>query len=292
MPKTRSLAALFFLLLLFVTPQAFSQPAWLAGERLLFTAEFLHMELGWLHFEMLAPVDTLGATLLHARVTIQSNPRLPLVHAHFVFESYFDEAFNSYVFTSQERRADGVRYSMCEFNRTGGTINIREWRKLGENIVEAHDNVLPLLPEMRDGIALFYFLRSIADVSLAPARAFEPQPFYVLSGQRPDSIFFSRKAPTKFSGKQIPYSRSITSEQGVVPISCRLPFTGIAGLKKEIHSYFSTDGLALPLSTELQVYIGKVRLRLVEQHRRSEDLTAQITNHRSNVEEILRGIPK
>ena len=242
-------------------------PGWLAGERLTFAAEFLHMELGWVQFEMLPEVDTLGTTLWHARATIRSNPRIPLMQAYVVFESYFDEAFNSYLFKSQERKGDGLRFSISTFGRDDHRLTTHEWREAGSKVTKERVYSCTLRPGTRDGLATFYYLRSRTDLPL------EPEPFYVLTGSRPDSVFIRREAAASFAAQDL-------EAQAAAPVICRLPFTAIAGLKKEIRSYFSTDGLALPLSTELQVYIGKVKLQLVDQHREPAMLTEQ--DHRAD----------
>jgi hypothetical protein len=256
MPRTRPLVV-FPLLLIVVAVPSFGQSRsadWFAGERLIFSAEYLFTELGSLQFEMLPPVDTLGATLHHGRAIMRSNPKLPFVQTDMVFESYFDGAFNSVVFVSKERRADGVHRSRSEFNRDAQKVVIREWRELVGRVVDERTGSVALLPDMRDGIAMFYYLRSLGGISSSP------QPFYVFSRLRPDSVFIHSTAAIKYSSDEV-------AEQMVTPVICRLPFTGIAGVKNEISSYFSTDGLAVPLLTEAQVYLGKVELHLVEQSR-------------------------
>lgn len=289
MTKTPSLFAFVPVLLLLVARDGFTQPllARLAGERLVFSAEFLHMELGWLQFEMLKPVDTLGTSLWRSRVTIQSNPRLALVRAHFVFESYFDEEFNSYLFTAQERRANGLDRSVCRFDRSTSLVHVHEWREIRGRRVDERTSTHLLLPGLRDGIALFYFLRAAAD-----GWDLDPKTLYVLSGQRPDSVFIRRGPPAKLSSGQLAALHLAKLESDVTPIACRLAFTGIAGLRREILSFFSTDGLALPLRTELQVYLGKVQMRLVEQDHLPIELTAQNNSPLINSPEIMKGVPR
>lgn len=287
-----------FVLVLSLQPLAisstFSQSlmARLDGERLLFAAEFLHMELGWLQFEMLPPVDTLGTILLHGRVTIQANPRLALMRAHFVFESYFDEEFSSQLFTAQERRADGIHRSVCRFDRSNSIIHVHQWREIGGRIADEQTSTHPLLPDLRDGIAFFYFLRAAVAAPAAGGADLAAKTFQVLSGERPDSVFIRRGPSTKLSTGKLPELRLLTPESDVTPITCRLAFTGIAGLRREILSFFTTDGLALPLSTELQVFFGKVHLRLVEQHRRLAELTAQNNGASAGLLEVAKELSK
>lgn len=235
-------------------------PEWLAGERLCFAAEFLHMELGAVEFEMLPQVDTLGATLHHARAAIRSNSRFPLLQVQIGFESYFDHDFNSYFFASQELRSDGMHHRVARFDQNKKHVVIEEWRDLGRKVVDKRTFTLSATGGLRDAITTFYLLRSL------PAFSSTPQSFHILNGQRPDSVLVNTvAAENNYQKAAMLQGLSQTPEnKNAVQIICRLPFIGIAGLKKDIFSFFSTDGLALPLNTELQVYLGKVRLRLVE----------------------------
>jgi hypothetical protein len=238
-------------------------PEWLAGEQLRFVATFLRMEFGAAEFEMLSPLDTLGTRLYHARLSVNSYPQLSFLRVHLAFDSYFDEEFRSYVFASREQRADGTRHRLIRFERDNQNIVVEEWREKGKNIGDKKVKVVEIDhdPEVRDAVATFYLLRSMPMISTAP------QSFHILNGQRADSILVNCVPPIDdcSTAAMLPPPSTGQNKTGL-QIVCKVPFTGVAGLKKEIISFFSTDGLSLPMSTELQIYIGKVQLTLLERH--------------------------
>jgi hypothetical protein len=88
-----------------------------------------------------------------------------------------------------------------------------------------------------------------------------------MNGRRADSIFVNCAPPVGDESKAaVLQTTSPGQNKNGLQVICKVPFTGVAGLKKEIVSCFSTDGLSLPVSAELQIYIGKVQLHLLERH--------------------------
>ena len=222
-----------------------------AGERLTYHIEYMAMEIASIQFTVLERIDTLGTTLYHVRADVNSNPKLPFVTLRDRYESYFDRDFRSYYYTGNGLtrkyafRIEGV------FDYEQHQLHAREFRsrgrtqKLHKEVSESFQTV------MRDGLSLFYLLRSIA-VAVPPKTR---RQYAAFVGFENAPISFERK------GKRFPVSVE-NKEFYAIPAEIRFGFEGLGGIKGRVKLNYSADGMGIPLSGEIKAPIGTVKIRL------------------------------
>jgi len=121
---------LIIFLLIFFQYYSSSQAAvdfeWIVGEELTYSVKWSFLRLGTLRLQVLEQDTMENQEVYHCRIYIDSNPSLPFVSIHDVYESYIDaDSFYSHLFESYENKKEHVIYTRYDFDYDRMQVHIR-----------------------------------------------------------------------------------------------------------------------------------------------------------------------
>jgi len=224
---------------------------WTVGEYLRYDVKWSFFYLGSLKLYVLE-VDTVDhARVYHCKIHIDSNPKLPFVNIHDVYETYIDaEGLFSRRFVSYEQKSDHVIYTRYDFNYQQNTVSIRIENRYSDHTETVLDSVGKIPDKVQDSLSLLYFARAMVK--------------YSINASVP--VFAYNKLDTtviRFTGDARTFDLHDLDLTGYY-LDGRLKFVGIAGIKDDFKGWFSLDLQRVPLKAYMKAFVGSVRIELKE----------------------------
>ncbi|GAB4331569.1 MAG: hypothetical protein Kow0037_08270 [Calditrichia bacterium] len=239
-----------FLLILFECLGA-AKPAidWQIGEETHYNVKYGFLHLGQLRIQVLDTTTINNRPVYHCRIYIDSNPDLPFIKLHDVYDSFIDaEEIYSHRFISYENKGDHTIYTRYDFDYPQRQIRIRieNLKDNGREVLLDSTAVIPR--RVQDSLSLLFFARAMvknkADTTI--------------------SVF----AYNNFEETEIRFTgdtREIEYDEKKIPayyLDGKLKFVGIAGLKEGFKGWFSPDSQSIPIKAKMKAFIGNVSIQL------------------------------
>lgn len=223
------------------------------GERIVYMAEFMSMELARVEFEVVDMIDTLGTTLYHTRARIRSNTRLPLIFVQDEYEAYFDRDLQPYWHVGKGNRKNFAFRLRYDFDHQQKKITGWEYRQTGKEEKLRGSYKAGLGDMVFDCLTVFYYIRSY----LKNVMSYRKLRLDIFANGKLRKIELAPKRDTR-------KVRLVGRELLTFPLDLKLRFKGIAGIRDRIHLAMSADENLIPVSGEIRTVLGKVKFRLVE----------------------------
>jgi len=244
---------LFLLLLLSNRSQAETSVKpdfqWQVGEELVYSVKWAFVGLGSLRLQVLGSDTIHGRLVYHCRIYIDSNPSLPFVNIHDVYDSFIDaEGIYSHIFLSYEKKKDHILYTRYDFDYENHRIHIRIEKQRHEDGEVLLDSTAYIPDKVLDSLSMLFFARAMVknranlDVSVFAYNSFE-------------------KTRINFTGEERWLKIRNTRAKSYY-LDGRLKFIGIAGVKEDFKGWFSPDGQSVPLKAKMKAFVGSVTIEL------------------------------
>lgn len=222
---------------------------WQVGEDLIYSVKWSFVYLGSLHLQVLGTDTVNGRQVYHCRIYIDSNPSLPFVNIHDMYDSYIDaEGFYSHIFISYEKKSDHVLYTRYDFNYENYRVKIRIEKHRDQEVEIVLDSTAVIPRKVQDSLSLLFFARAMVKTSVkidVPVFAF-------------NKLEITR---INFTGKRKKIKANDHKIEGYY-LDGKLKFVGIAGIKEGFKGWFSLDKQSVPLKAYMKAFIGNVRIEL------------------------------
>jgi hypothetical protein len=235
----------------FIPIQALSDDLkWPVGEELTYKVRWSIFRLGTLRLKVDDTLRIHDDLVYHVRFIIDSNPLLFFVNHHSVFESYFSDHFNGYLFRFSEK-IDGIPYDAeYRFDYSDSLIVVE--LKNGRDSTNQIQKNIPFDKTVYDGTALLYYLRSHAG-------EMKTDTIQYLST---DNI---EKAVIRFNHRLHPVSvSSLNKTLSCYYLDGRIFTKTVADLTGYFQAWISADRQHVPITARLKVFIGYVTIELEE----------------------------
>jgi hypothetical protein len=229
------------------------------GEELLYKVSWSGIKIGTIRLKVMP--DEGGNDVRHrATATIDSYAGLPFVNVHLVAFTEMDSGFNSLSSFSLEKRDDDWRRLMYHYTLSEKKVYVEEAFQ-NDRDSHPHDALvrdtihLTRIP-IQDGISLIFIARHLLRVR----KLFS---YPTLSNEKLGETFIYPSRPqSKVNidawNKPIP----------VVELSGKMKLEGIFGLSGDFKGWFSDDSEAVPITAEMKVILGSVKIELMQWNRK------------------------
>ncbi|UCH65057.1 MAG: DUF3108 domain-containing protein [Ignavibacterium sp.] len=221
----------------------------IVGEEYTYIVKYAFLNLGEVKTKVFAKERLDGKTIYKAMAYIDSYEGLPIVDLHQTYESWFDSTLHPVYFQTLAFEETDTSYTNYFFYEDSiihvikGTLN---------NSQPVLDTTVTVNGKFYDGLSLLYSARYNFD--------------------KLDSIDLQCYVSEDTSSTAINYyhdSEEISIEAVGHPIGCRRldgesSFTGVYGLTGYFEGWFSDDEQRVPITADLQVMIGNVKVELIE----------------------------
>jgi hypothetical protein len=253
--KIFSIIVLFYLLLLPELSHSEGQNEydfkWQVGEELTYSVKWTFIYLGELKLQVLSEDTVNSYPVYHCRIHMNSNPSLPFINLHDVFESYIDAAqIYSHRFISYEQENDYVLFTRYDFDYVQNAVKIIIEKQFPDRNVRVLDSLINIPGKVQDSLSMLFFARAMAKNKLQ----MEMPVFAYNKFERTHINFTGKEFETK------------TNDHKVLAyfLDGKLKFIGIAGVKDQFRGYFSTDPQRVPMKAFMKAFIGNVKIELKE----------------------------
>jgi hypothetical protein len=227
------------------------------GEELIYKVKYTFLTLGSLKFQILGRDTIDNHPVFHCILYMDSNPSLPFVNLHDIYESYIDEDIYSRRFIAWEHKSDYTIYTRYDMNYEEQNVHI-----IMKNITETDTTVtldsiaaLDTPRKIQDGLSILFYARAMVKyrkMMSAPVFAYNElkYTFINFTGERKKVEVQDKKYKAYY-------------------LDGYLKFVGIAGVKEGFKGWFSPDAQSVPLQAHMEAFIGHVTLQL-ESHKNWE----------------------
>ena len=229
----------------------------MVGEQLIYKVKYSFLTLGSLKFEILSKDTIDERPVYHCILYINSNPSLPFVNIHDIYESYIDEDIYSRRFKAWEKKSDHTLFTQYDMNYEESNVHIIEKKVTETDTTVVLDSiaVLDTPRKVQDGLSILFFARAMAKKDRpmsAPVFAFNELKYTFIN----------------FTGKREKVEIDDQKYKAYY-LDGYLKFVGIAGVKEGFKGWFSPDAQSVPLKAHMEAFIGHVTLEL-ESHKNWE----------------------
>jgi hypothetical protein len=255
--KLRKILSSVFCIVLIVSNFSMAQEKlqpefkWQPGEDLFYSVKWSFINLGNIRMQVLKADSIHNRKVYHCRIYIDSNPSLPFVNLHDIYDSYIDaEDVYSHIFLAYEKMDNYTLYTKYDFKYDRNEVHIFIQKEFSDSTVTLLDSTGAIPRKVRDSLSLLFYARAMAKHN---------------ANMNVD-VFFDNKFEStniNFTGRQ----ENIKANDQHVPgyfLDGRLKFVGIAGVKDKFKGWFSPDSQSVPLKAYMKAFIGSVKLELNE----------------------------
>jgi len=218
---------------------------WRIGEELIYKVKYLFFTLGTLKFQVLDSTTINNRKAYHTRIYIDSNPALPFVNLHDIYESYVDaEEIYSHRFISYEKKSDYTLFTRYDMDYQTNTIHIIIQKWTENDTLLVLDSTATIPEKVQDSLSLLYFARAT-----------------VKSKCEMDVPVF---AFNEFKYAYINFTGEKRNKKGIQSyyLDGKLKFVGVAGIKEGFKGWFSPDSQSVPLFANMKAFIGSVGIKI------------------------------
>lgn len=218
------------------------------GEELTYTVSYLSFNLGTIR-TVTEPFTTIdGRKVAKVKLWIDSNPNIPFVSLHSIYESWLDtSATYSYRFQSRTIGDNGKDdYERYTFDYSNLKATIEKWQTKGQ--VNRRD--FSFEKRLNDGSSILYAARSM---------------LYSKKSYRIPTVIMDEAVSTivNFQGKvQETEIDAVKYPVRTVYINGTADWTGVYGLTGRFEGWFSDDEARIPIRAKMNLYVGSVTIEL------------------------------
>jgi hypothetical protein len=236
---------LIFLLLGAAPSQAAFKP--ITGECLNYNVSWAGIHIGKVQIRVIGAEMDNGKVIYHLRQDMQSNPLLFFVNLKSCHDTWIDENFLPQKFMIRYNDDSTTYRAEYTFDYADSLLDVNIERR---GLDSTHKLQLP--DKIYDGLGLIFFVRSKAQPDSRDT-------VWSISEENMGRVVY------KFDNKIELISMSAQDEkQPALHMSGRFLFKGIAGLSGGYEGWFSADERRIPLRAKLKIFLGSIRLELVE----------------------------
>jgi hypothetical protein len=233
---------------------------YIEGEELLYEASWSGINIGTIRLKSLfMPYDS--KTMKRKAVAyIDSRSGLPFIDIHMVAYTEMDSSFNSLNSYSYEKQNGGWQKTLYRYRLLEKKIIVEESYQETLESSPKHSVVCDTLKisktPIQDGISLVFLARHLSQIQ--------------------DSISYPTVSNEKLGETQFyplrPHSKvnieAWKKPVDVVELSGKMILEGIFGLTGNFKGWFSNDAAAIPITAEMKVILGSVKIELKEWNRK------------------------
>lgn len=220
------------------------------GEYLEYEVSFMGIKLGVIKTYMESNAEYNGIPVYKTKAVMKSNDGIPFLDLNATFESWMDKSVGfSHKFTSNIKKDEKEwDFQQLEFNYTDKYYDFKKWTN--NKIVE--EKRIPTNRKWNDGSSLFFLSRKFTDIKKTI---------------KVPTIINADTAMTtiNFHGKK----ENVEIDAVNYPVRClyfdgKADWEGVYGLKGAYEGWFSDDEASVPIMAKMNVYVGKVNIKLVK----------------------------
>ncbi|NIV13796.1 MAG: DUF3108 domain-containing protein [Aliifodinibius sp.] len=188
---------------------------------------------------------------------IDSNPSLPFVNIHDIYESYIDEEIYSHRFIAYEKKSDHTIFTRYDMDYENQNIHIIVKKMTETDTTVTLDSIAAINTprKVQDGLSILFFARAMVKhekMTSAPVFAYNELKYTFIN----------------FTGEQKEIEIE-DKEYKAYYLDGYLKFVGIAGVKEGFKGWFSPDMQSVPLKAHMEAFIGHVTV-LLDSHKNWE----------------------
>ncbi|GAB4182315.1 MAG: hypothetical protein Kow00108_19210 [Calditrichia bacterium] len=191
----------------------------------------------------------------HVKIFIDSNPKIPFVKVHDIYETVMNENFEPIYFIAWEQKDDHLLKTTYEFNYSPDSSHIRakEIKIVEEEQREVlqTDSIIPIDTVYRDAISLLFYARHFADVK--SEKTYVP----IIALLKKENCYFDNSGVVK----EIKFN---DSKIDTYYLDGKLKFIGIVGIKDDFKGWFSSDEQRVPVVARMKAFFGSIKIELEE----------------------------
>jgi hypothetical protein len=250
--KNLKLLVIAFLFMFTLSAQANSQSklkVFFPGEEIEYEVTFMGIKLGNITITSIEEVDFSGKKVYSAKAEMKSNPGIPFVSLHALFETLMEKNLtHSHQFKGSTKHGDNV-WTTEKFDMKYPEKHIvyELWK---DNKLDK-TNKIEFDKKVNDGCSLFFFARQYTDLGRTVR-----VPTLINAALSYTNLNFHGRAE-KTDIKAVKYPIKTLFFDG------RADWEGVYGLKGYFKGWFSDDDARVPIKAEMNVYVGNVDIELV-----------------------------
>ncbi len=241
-------------------PQQKNTFLYVEGEELLYDVSWSGMNIGTIRLRTLSVPEFLKTGKHKAVAYIDSRSGLPFIDVHLVAYTEMDSCFNSLSSYSYEDKDDGWQKLLYRYQLSEKRIIVEEAYQETLDSPPQHFVVLDTIHitkiPIQDGISLVFLGRYLSQVQDSISY---PTVSYKKLGE---TLFYPLRPHSKVNIKA--WKKPIH----VVELSGKLKLEGIVGLTGDYIGWFSNDNAAIPITAEMKVILGSVKIELKQWNRK------------------------
>ena len=225
-----------------------------AGEELLYEVSWWVVKLGTIRLRVVDVVSDSGGTRATVRADIDSYENLPFASIHSVSETVMDGdcfVLSSFALTQDGNDWRSIRYVYDPHRQRLLVERGRASDRTGRGFHAGTAETLAVGGRIQDGLSIFYFARA----SLFAAGGVRVPT--IVEGARGNTAFHF---PGERSSEEID---AVDHAVDVLDFGGVAEFSGIYGLTGDFEGWFSNDDARVPISANMGVTIGSVKIELI-----------------------------
>ena len=233
----------------FIDDRRYTEFKWQIGEELTYRIKWLFLNIGSMKFQILEKDSLEGHLIYHCRLYLDSNPSLPFIDLHEVYDSYIDEEHFSHGLDILVKKSDCDYRVSHNIDYTQGKARILVNKCTPTDTILTMDSTIVISEKIQDGVSILYFCRALANQEKAVEVS-------VLSYKE------IKPAQLEFTG--VTYNIKVKDKNlQAYYLDGLLKFAGIGGIKEGFKGWFSTDAQRVPLKAQMKAFLGSVKIELI-----------------------------
>ena len=241
-------------------PQRVNTSFYSEGEELLYDVSWSGISIGTINLQTLSVPEVSKAGKHKAVAYIDSRSGLPFVNVHLVAYTEMDSSFNSINSCSYEKQDGGWQKVQYWYQFLEKKIIVEEETQETLNSPPQYSAVRDTLYITRipiqDGISLVFLGRDLSHVH-------DSISYPTVSNEKlGETLFYPLRPHSKVNIKA--WKKPIH----VVELSGKMKLEGILGLTGDFKGWFSNDTAAIPITAEMKVILGSVKIELKQWNRK------------------------
>ncbi len=137
---------------------------WQIGEELTYSVKWFALRVGELKFQVLKKDSLNNRPVFHCRLQIDSNPSIPFVDIHEVYDSFIDEEMYSHGLNILVKKSDFEYIVSHDINYSLGQAKIVVSKCTPFDTTVIMDSTIAVTEKIQDGVSIFYYSRACADL--------------------------------------------------------------------------------------------------------------------------------
>jgi len=241
-------------------PQKANTSFYIEGEELLYDVSWSGINIGTIRLKALSGRELSEEGKYKAVAYIDSRSGLPFVNVHLVAYTEMDSSFNSLNSYSFEEQDGGWQKLQYRYQFLEKRIIVEEATQETLDSPPQHSIVCDTLRivkiPIQDGISLVFLGRHLLQVQ-------DSISYPTVSNEKlGETLFYPLRPHSKVNIKA--WEKPIS----VVELSGKMILEGIFGLRGDFKGSFSDDTAAIPITAEMKVILGSVKIELRQWNRK------------------------